>query len=97
MESSKPKLNPDKTDFVIIDTKQQRNRVIGHFPEKLFGSDTFPSDKIRNPGVIFDSDFNSRKHIFQVCNSCFYHIRDLCRIRGHISVSTANTISTALI
>ena len=34
MESSKLKLNPDKTDLIIICTKQQRNRVISHFPVK---------------------------------------------------------------
>ena len=97
MESSKLKLNPDKTDLIIIGTKQQRNKVINHFPVKLLGSDTFPSDTVRNLGVIFDSDFNFRQHISQVCKSCFYHIRDLRRIRRHISTSTAKTISTALI
>ena len=97
MESSKLKLNPDKTDLIIIGTKQQRNKVINHFPVKLLGSDTFPSDTVRNLGVIFDSDFNFRQHISQVCKSCFYHIRDLRRIRRHISISTAKTISTTLI
>ena len=86
MESSKLKLNPDKTDLIIIGTKQQRNKVINHFPVKLLGSDTFPSDIVRNLGVVFDSDFNFRQHISQVCKSCFYHIR---RIRRHISISTA--------
>ena len=88
---------PDKTDLIIIGTKQQRNKVINHFPVKLLGSDTFPSDTVRNLGVIFDSDLNFRQHISQVCKSCFYHIRDLRRIRCHISISTAKTISTALI
>ena len=97
MESSKLKLNPDKTYLIIIGTKQQRNKVINHFPVKVLGSDTFPSDTVRNLGVIFDSDFNFRQHISQVCKSCFYHIRDLRRIRRHISISTAKTISTALI
>ena len=101
MESSKLKLNPDKTYLIIIGTKQQRNKVINHFPVKLLGSDTFPSDTVRNLGVIFDSDFNFRQHISQVCKSCFYHIRDLRRIRRHFgvtsSISTAKTISTALI
>ena len=97
MESSKLKLNPDITDLIIIGTKQQRNKVINHFPVKLLGSDTFPSDTVRNLGVIFDSDFNFRQHISQVCKSCFYHIRDLRRIRRHIPISTAKTISTALI
>ena len=97
MESSKLKLNPDKTNLIIIGTKQQRNRVINHFPVKLLGSDTFPSDTVRNLGVIFDINFNFRQHISQVCKSCFYHIRDLRRIRRHISISTAKTISMALI
>ena len=87
----------DKTNLIIIGTKQQRDRVINHFPVKLFGSDTFPSDTVRNLGVVFDSDFNVRQHISQVCKSCFYHIRDLRRIRRHISRSTAKTISMALI
>ena len=94
MESSKLKLNPDKTDLIIIGTEQQRNKVINHFPVKLLGSDTFPSDTVRNLGVIFDSDFNFRQHSSQVCKSCFYHIRDLRRTRRHISISTAKTIST---
>ena len=75
MESSKLKLNPDKTDLIIIGTTQQRNRVISHFPVKLLGSDTFPS--VRSLGIVFDSDFNFRQHISQVCKSCFYHIIDL--------------------
>ena len=85
MESSKLKLNPDKTGLIIIGPKQQRNRDISHFPVKLLGSDTFPSDTVRNLGVVFDSEFNFRQHISQVCKSCFYHIRDLRRIRRHIS------------
>ena len=97
MESSKLKLNPDKTYLIIIGTKQQRNRVISHFPVKLLGSDTFPSDTVRNPAVVLDSDFNFRQHISQVCKSYFYHIRDLRQIRRHISISTTKTISTALV
>ena len=32
-----------------------------------------------------------------ICESCFYHIHDLRRIRRHIPLSTAKTISNALI
>ena len=55
------------------------------------------SDTVRNLGAVFHSDFNFRQHIFQICKYCFYHIRDLRRIRRHISISTAKTISKALI
>ena len=49
---------------------------------------------VRNLGV-FDNDYNFRQHIS--CKSCFYLMRDLRRIRRRISISTAKTISTALI
>ena len=35
--------------------------------------------------------------ISNICKSCFYHIRDLRRIRRHTPLSTAKTISNALI
>ena len=82
MGSSKLKLIPDGNDLIITGTKLQRNRIISHFQVKLLGSDTFPSDTVRNVGVVFD--FNFRQHISQVCKSWFYHIRDLRRIRRHI-------------
>ena len=64
---------------------------------KLLDNDICPSDSVRNLGVVFDSDFSFHKHVFNICKSCFYRIRDLRRIRRHIPLSTAKTISNALI
>ena len=97
MKSSKLKLNSNKTEFIIIGTKQQRNKLSNHFPVKLLDNDISPSDSVRNLGVIFDSDFSFHKHISNICKSCFYHIRDLRRIRRHLPLSTAKTISNSLI
>ena len=58
MKSSKLKLNSNKTEFIIIATKQQRHKLSNHFPVKLLDND-IPSDSVRNLGVIFDSDFCS--------------------------------------
>ena len=97
MKASKLKLNSDKTKFIIIGTKRQRHKLSYHFPVKLLGNDICPSDNVRNLGVVFDSDFSFHKHVSNICKSCFYHIRDLRRIRRHIPLSTAKTISNALI
>ena len=97
MKSSKLKLNSNKTEFIIIGTKQQRHKLSNHFPVKLLDNDISQSDSVRNLGVIFDSDFSFHKHISNICKSCFYHIRDLRRIRRHLPLSTAKTISNSLI
>ena len=83
-KSSKLKLNSDKTEFIIIGTKQQRHKPFNHFPLKLLDNDICPSDSVRNLGVVFDSDFSFHKHVSNICKSCFYHIRDLRRIRPQI-------------
>ena len=64
MKSSKLKLNSNKTEFIIIGTKQQRHKLSNHFPFKLLDNDISPSDNVRNLGVIFDSDFSFHKHIY---------------------------------
>ena len=35
-------------------------------------------------------------HISVVCSSCFYHIRDLRRIRRHFNLDSAKLLATAL-
>ena len=97
MQSNTLKPNVDKTDLISICTKQQRNKIIDYFPVKILGNDTSPSDTIRNLGVVFDSNFSFHQYISQVYKSCFYHIRDFRRIRRHLSLSSAKTISVALI
>ena len=52
MKLSKLKLNSNKTEFIIIGTKQQRHKLSPHFPVKLLDNDITPSDSVRNLGVI---------------------------------------------
>ena len=41
LESSKLKLNVDKTDIIIIGTKQQRNKVVDYFTIKLLDNQSY--------------------------------------------------------
>ena len=52
---------------------------------------------IRNLGVMFDQDFTFEKHILNICKTCFYHIRDLRRIRPHLSKSLVVSVANALV
>ena len=97
MLSNKLKLNPGKTEFILIGHEQQRRKFLSQFPVSLMGVDTKPSESARNLGVVFDQSSNFRKHISQVCGSCRYHIRDLRRIRRHLTLDNAKFLACALV
>ena len=65
MTGSKLKLNPSKTDFLLIGTKLQREKILNNSPCLILGQDTNPSASAKNFGVVFDSSPDFRKDIFQ--------------------------------
>ena len=67
-----------------------------HFPAKL-DQEITPTDSARNLGLVFDGGLNFRKHISLVCRSCYYHIRDLRRLRRCLTSEVSKTIATALV
>ena len=97
MSTNKLKLNPDKTEFLLIGNERQRSKYLSMFPIELLGVKTNPAKSARNLGVIFDKNFTFRSHISVVCNSCFYHMRDLWRIRRRLDLDIAKLLATALV
>ena len=67
------------------------------FPIELLCVKTNPAKSARNLGVIFDKNFTFRSHISAVCSSCFYHFRDLRRIRRHTDLDSAKLLATSLV
>ena len=93
MTNAKLKLNPSKNELLLIGTKQQRKTFLSLFPTSIFlDHDTSPASSARKIGVTFDSELKFDHHIRQICKSCYYnlgymyHIRDLRRIRRHLSM-----------
>ena len=97
MTDSKLKLNPGKTEFILIGSKLQRKKFNSIFPISILDQETKPSESARNLGVLFDSDLSYRRHVSQTCRSCFYHIRDLRRIRRSLPLNLAKQIAIALV
>ena len=95
MSTNKLKLNPDKTEFLLIGNERQRSKYLSMFSIELLGVKTNPAKSARNLGVIFDKNFTFHSHISAVCSS-FYHMRDLWRIRRHLDLDSAKLLATAL-
>jgi len=96
MTNNKLRLKPNKTDFNILGTSSQRNKPTYFFPTNILIHSITESDTIINIGVIFDSDFNFRKHVSLTYWCCLYHIHDLRRFRRYIYLSVTKTIAIAL-
>ena len=97
MSGNKLKLNPDKTEFLLIGHERQKSKFLAMFPVDLLGLQTTSAKAAQNVGVFFDTNFSFRSHVSAVCRSCRYHIRDLRLIRRYLSFDSAKLLAHALI
>ena len=80
MDGVKLKLNPEKTEFIIIGQKAIRESLAPNFPVPLLQNNISPSVEVKNLGFIFDSDNSFDNHVAKVCQACYYNLRDLRQI-----------------
>jgi hypothetical protein len=90
-------LNPSKTEFLLIGFPHQLSKLNQACLVLPDNTTLSPVTSARNLGVIFDSNLSFCHHIKSLSKSCFYHIRDLRRIRSTLNFETARTIATALV
>ena len=93
MVGVKLKLNPENPKFIIIGQKAIRKSLAPNFPVPLLQNNISPSVEVKNLGVIFDSD----NHVAKICRACYYHLRDLRRIRKFLSDETAILLANAMV
>ena len=97
MSASKLKLNPDKTEFILFDSKKQRERLNACFPIDILGNPLHPTETVRNLGVWFDSDFSFSKHVQNICKGCFSQLRDFRNIRQFLTQDAAVSVANAFV
>ena len=97
MNLNKLLLNPSKTEFLLIGTKQQRLKF-SDLTNLSLSNDIIPvSSSARNLGFIFDSDMSFSDQINSASKSCHFHIRDIRRIRHLLPLSTATALANSLV
>ena len=67
------------------------------FPAQFLGNSISPTNEVKNLGVTFDSGNIFASHITKVCCVCYYHLKDLRRIRKFFSVETAALLANSMI
>jgi hypothetical protein len=87
-------LNPSKTEFMLFGTPQQLSKPNEQCLSISSDISVTPASSMRNLGVVFDEHLSFHEHITKISKACFFHIRDLRRIRQFL---TASTIGSALV
>ena len=97
MFTNKLKLNPDKTEFMLIGNKCQRKKFDSFFPVEILENSIPPAAHAKNLGVIIDSDLNFKRHINNTVKVCNYYIRDIRRVRKHLNLDATTALANALV
>lgn len=95
MTYNKLKLNQDKTEVITITSKHKPSIP----PVTLqIGSATVKSKpKVRNLGVLLDSNMTMEDHVNSVCRSAYAHLSTIGRIRRYLTPEAAKSLVHALV
>ena len=86
-----------RPNFTSLVPRRSGQNSMAFSPTHTLSQSITPVASVLNLGVTFHENFNFKQHISKTCRCCFYHIRDLRRIRRFLSLSADKTIATALV
>ena len=96
MIKDKLMLNDDKTEFVLIGTKQQLAKVcIDTLSVGI--SEVSNSSLVRNLGSWFDCNFRMATHVSKICKAAFYDLYNIARIRKYLNRQSTEAFVHALV
>ena len=95
MVSNKLKLNGDKTELLVINARHRPCPLIDHIDVSNFKIQ--PSDTASNIGVTFDRHMSLDQHVTNICKTCFFHLRQIAKIRDYLSTADTETLVHSLI
>ena len=95
MVCNKLKLNRGKTELLILSARHRPPPLIDHVD--MSGEQIEPSTSARNIVVIFDEHMSLEKHVTSTCKACFFHLRNISRIRVCLSLADTEKLVHAFI
>jgi len=90
------KLNDDKTDFLILGTRQQLNKISQNSID-LGGYEIKANKTVKNLGATFDSHMSLETHVNQITKSAWFNLFRLSKIKQYLSIEQLKTAVHAFI
>ena len=97
MRSNRLWLNPTKTEFIWVGSSNCLGKFQSTDPIRVSGELVAPVKKVRDLGVIIDSELTLIPHVDSVVKQCFFHLRQLRLIRRSLTNDTTHALVRALV
>ena len=55
------------------------------------------AESVKNLSVILDADNSMQRHEANLCETCYYHLRELQRVRSYLNHEIAVKVANALV
>ena len=91
------KLNPDKTEVMLVGTSQNLASSGDCSSFDMSGSSVRLVDQVKSLGVTIDSRLKFDKHISNICRASYMNIKALRQIRSSLDSETANSVACAIV
>ena len=90
------RLNDDKTEFIIIGTRQQLAKV--NIDSLRVGeSSTAPTSKVKSLGCWFDGQLKMDTQINSICKTAFFHLYNIRRIKKFLNFECTKILVNAFV
>ena len=96
MLADKLKLNDDKTEFIIIGTRQQLKKVTFN-TLRVSHTQVTSLSQAKNLGSWFDAQMNINTHVTKCCQAAFFHLFNIRRIRKFLNHETVQILVNAFV
>ena len=89
-------LNDNKTEFVVVGTRQQLCKI--NVNGIKVGNALIPAtSSVRNLGAWFDETFSMDTHVTKTCSASFFHLHNIRRIRKYLTPAATETLIHAFV
>ncbi|XP_061477478.1 uncharacterized protein LOC133381914 [Rhineura floridana] len=94
MRTNKLRLNPDKTEMLLVDGFS--DRMVDIYP--VLDGVTLPlKEQVRSLGVILDSCLTLEAHVASVARNAFYQLRLVAQLRPYLSKEDLSSVVHAMV
>ena len=90
------KLNDSKTEFLIIGSRAQLQQLTTD-SVRIGEEDIVATGSARNIGAMFDSSLQMKEQVGAICRSCYWHTRNIGKVRSNLTQEASFSLVHAFI